>query len=181
MAEAPKRIGALIAAVIFLVASLASSIAVIYVLAKGNDSNTNPNPNTSDTTSQIQQESETNQLIGTKLPNFTPDPNVTALKVVDTTVGNGAEVKPDSTVTVTYTGALAADGTVFDASGDAKPITFPLNQVIKGWQEGLVGMKVGGTRQLWIPAADAYGDQSPSQLIPANSALYFEVTLKNVQ
>lgn len=180
MAEAPKRIGALIAAIIFLVASLASSIAVIYVLAKGDNSNTNSNTQ-SDTTSQIQQESETNSLIGTKLPNFTPDANVTALKVVDTTVGNGAEVKPDSTVTVTYTGALAADGTVFDASGDAKPITFPLNQVIKGWQEGLVGMRVGGTRQLWIPAADAYGDQSPSQLIPANSALFFEVTLKNVQ
>lgn len=179
MAQTPKRIAALVAALIFLISSLATSIAVIYVMVKGND--TPEVTNTADTSQTQQQESETNSLVGTQLPNFTPNDNVTALKVVDVKEGDGATVTPESTVTVTYTGALAKDGTVFDASGDANPITFPLNQVIKGWQEGLVGMKVGGTRQLWIPAADAYGEQSPSELIPANSALYFEVTLQNIQ
>ncbi len=168
-AKKSQRIGALIAALFFLVASLATSVAVIWTMTQ--ESNNKKDTEKVDTTSQ-----SSNQ----KLANFTPssDP-VTELKVTDTKVGDGAEAKADSTVSVTYTGALVKDGSVFDSSSE--PISLALNQVIKGWQEGIPGMKVGGTRRLIIPANLAYGDQSPTPAIPANSALVFDVTLTAVQ
>jgi FKBP-type peptidyl-prolyl cis-trans isomerase len=107
------------------------------------------------------------------------------LQVTDETVGTGAEAKPGDTVTVSYVGTLT-DGTVFDASAnhaDANGgFTFTLgaHQVIQGWDEGIVGMKVGGTRELVIPPALAYGDQSPSPVIPPNSTLIFKVQLLKV-
>jgi FKBP-type peptidyl-prolyl cis-trans isomerase len=107
--------------------------------------------------------------------------SVPKLVVTDLKVGNGAEAKADSTLTVTYQGALAKDGTIFDATSDGQPATFALSQVIEGWQKGIPGMKVGGTRQLLIPAAQAYGAQSPSASIPANSDLVFIVTLQAVK
>lgn len=177
MAERTKRIGALIAAIVFLGSALATSAFVIYLMATG-DSNS---ANSATDTSQTQQESEANPLIGTTLPNFTPMSPVTELKVEDVKVGDGAEATIDSTVSVSYIGALANNGMVFDASPEGQPVTFPLAQVIPGWQQGVAGMKVGGTRKLWIPANLAYGNQSPSEAIPANSDLYFEVTLLNVQ
>lgn len=174
MTQKRQRVGALIAAVVFLVSALATSLGVIWLIVKGDDTNKATD------TSQTQQNGE-NSVVGTTLENFTPVAKVDTLKVEDVTVGTGAEAKADSTVTVSYVGALASNGKVFDASPDGQPATFALNQVIKGWQEGLLGMKVGGVRKLYIPAADAYGDQSPSASIPPNSDLYFEVTLLNVQ
>ena len=61
-----------------------------------------------------------------------------------------------------------------------RPITFPLNGVIQGWQDGVPGMKVGGTRRLLIPAAQAYGSASPSPSIPANSDLVFDIELVEI-
>lgn len=108
---------------------------------------------------------------------------VTDLQIEDTTVGNGAEVKSGDTVSVHYTGTLL-DGTKFDSSKDrGQPFEFAVGDglVIKGWDEGLVGMKVGGTRILTIPADMAYGNASPSPLIPAGSALKFEIELLEVK
>ena len=83
-------------------------------------------------------------------------------------------------MTVHYTGALTADGTIFQSSKDTgQPATFGLDQVIKGWTEGIPGMKEGGKRRLIIPAEMAYGAQERPG-IPANSALVFDVELISV-
>jgi FKBP-type peptidyl-prolyl cis-trans isomerase len=102
------------------------------------------------------------------------------LTITDSIVGTGAEAKAGDTVSVLYTGTLD-NGTVFDASSlhGNQPFTFTLGvgQVIQGWDLGVVGMKVGGTRELTIPPALAYGDQSPAASIPANSTLHFKIQL----
>jgi FKBP-type peptidyl-prolyl cis-trans isomerase len=78
---------------------------------------------------------------------------------------------------VHYTGALAKDGTIFQSSLDTgQPISFSLSGVIQGWQQGIPGMKEGGTRRLIIPASLAYGSQA-NGTIPANSDLVFDVQL----
>jgi FKBP-type peptidyl-prolyl cis-trans isomerase len=118
------------------------------------------------------------QLEGTKLTGFYPVTTVTQLEVLDTVEGTGDEVPAGATITAHYTGALCADGTIFQSSHDmGRPITFPLTGVIKGWQQGVPGMKVGGTRRLVIPAEMAYGSQSPAPNIPANSDLVFDIEL----
>ena len=117
-------------------------------------------------------------LEGTKLEGFEPRGKVEALEVVDIVEGTGDEVPVGATITAHYTGALVADGTIFQSSIDfGKPITFGLNQVIKGWTDGVPGMKVGGTRRLVIPAEQAYGASSPASNIPANSDLVFDIEL----
>ena len=116
---------------------------------------------------------------GTKLRNFEPRAeSVKELEIVDVEVGTGEEVKPGATITAHYTGALVKNGIIFQSSfdfGDA--ITFGLDQVIKGWTHGVPGMKIGGTRRLVIPAEMAYGESSPSNNIPANSDLVFDIDL----
>lgn len=117
-------------------------------------------------------------LEGTKLANFTPVKSVAELQIIDVSEGTGEVVPEGATITAHYTGALCKDGTIFQSSKDfGRPITFGLNQVIAGWTEGVPGMKVGGTRRLVIPAAKAYGAQSPSANIPANSDLVFDIEL----
>lgn len=118
------------------------------------------------------------QLEGTKLTGFEPVNSVTQLEILDTVEGTGDEVPAGATITAHYTGALCSDGTIFQSSHDiGRPITFPLTGVIKGWQEGVPGMKVGGTRRLIIPAEMAYGAQSPAPNIPSNSNLVFDIEL----
>lgn len=109
--------------------------------------------------------------------------DVTTLKIEDEKVGTGAEAKAGDSVTVHYVGTLM-DGTMFDASrkhGDTG-FTFTLGagQVIKGWDQGVAGMKVGGKRKLTIPADLAYGNRAVGGVIPANSPLMFEVELISV-
>lgn len=118
------------------------------------------------------------KLEGTKLADFTPVQNVPDLQIIDIQEGTGETVPQGATITAHYTGALCADGTIFQSSHDfGRPITFGLNQVIQGWTKGVPGMKVGGTRRLVIPAAMAYGAHSPSPNIPANSDLVFDIEL----
>ncbi len=104
------------------------------------------------------------------------------LKIEDLVVGTGAEAKPGNTVTVHYTGWLL-DGTKFDSSRDRnQPFQFQLGagRVIKGWDQGVAGMKVGGRRRLTISPELGYGSQAVGP-IPANSTLVFEVELLAVQ
>ena len=117
-------------------------------------------------------------LEGTKLQDFEPRDNVASLEIIDLVEGAGDEVPVGATITAHYTGALVADGTIFQSSIDCgRPISFGLNQVIKGWTNGVPGMKVGGTRRLVIPADQAYGASSPAPNIPANSDLVFDIEL----
>ncbi len=101
------------------------------------------------------------------------------LQMIDEVVGSGQEAKTGDTVSVNYTGWLA-DGTKFDSSYDrnqAFDFTLGAGDVIKGWDEGVVGMKVGGKRKLVIPPDLAYGAGGYPPVIPANATLTFEVDL----
>lgn len=97
--------------------------------------------------------------------------------------GTGEKAKPGKTVTVHYTGWLVS-GEKFDSSVDrGKPFSFQLGagQVIKGWDEGVAGMKVGGKRQLRIPPELGYGPRGAGAAIPPNATLVFDVELLAVQ
>ncbi|MEK7572157.1 MAG: FKBP-type peptidyl-prolyl cis-trans isomerase [Patescibacteria group bacterium] len=106
----------------------------------------------------------------------------TELKIEDSEVGTGAEVKSGDTVVIHYTGTLP-DGTKFDSSLDRNEpfeTQIGVGQVIKGWDEGVVGMKVGGKRKLTIPPDMGYGTQAVGP-IPANSTLLFDVELLEIK
>ena len=114
------------------------------------------------------------------LSGFTPVSKVSSLEKIDTVVGSGQEAKASDTVSVQYTGAVASTGVIFQSSKDfgTDPVTFALSGVIKGWTDGIPGMKVGGTRRLVIPAEMAYGANPPQGSgIPANADLVFDVEL----
>ena len=107
---------------------------------------------------------------------------MTELKIEDTKVGTGDEAVTGKSVTVHYTGWLT-DGTKFDSSKDrGQPFTFRLGggQVIKGWDQGVVGMKVGGVRKLTIPPSLGYGSRGAGGVIPPDATLVFEVELLGV-
>ena len=110
-----------------------------------------------------------------KLPN--------GLQILDMTVGYGREAKEGDAVAAHYTGTLA-NGQKFDSSVErGQPFSFILGggMVIKGWDLGLVGMKVGGKRKLIIPPDLAYGDREVGGVIPSNSTLYFDIELMAVE
>lgn len=103
------------------------------------------------------------------------------LEIVDDVVGTGPESKKGDTVKVHYTGTLL-NGKPFDSSRGKDPfqVTIGQGQVIKGWDEGLPGMKVGGKRTLTIPWQLAYGDKGSGATIPPKAALKFEVELMEI-
>jgi peptidylprolyl isomerase len=109
------------------------------------------------------------------------------LQITDTVVGTGAQPKPGQTAVVHYTGWLyvnGAKGKKFDSSVDRnEPFDFPVGrgQVIKGWDEGVATMKVGGKRTLIIPPALGYGARGAGGVIPPNATLMFDVELLDVK
>lgn len=119
---------------------------------------------------------------GTK-PMTTPS----GLQIIDTTVGTGASPATGQTCVMHYTGWLYENGQKgkkFDSSvdrGQPFPFRIGVGQVIKGWDEGVASMKVGGKRTLIIPAALGYGARGAGNVIPPNATLLFEVELLDVK
>ena len=137
-------------------------VGLFYVLTKNEPSSHMPTI----TTTNSQKSMDTTQLI-----------------IKDEVVGTGEEAKAGNSVTVHYVGTLT-NGTIFDASRNHgnQGFTFTLGagQVIRGWDVGVAGMKVGGKRKLTIPSEMAYGNQAVGRIIPPNSTLVFEVELIKV-
>ncbi len=105
------------------------------------------------------------------------------LTVRDLVVGDGAEAKPGRVVRVHYVGVAFASGKEFDSSWErGEPFKFAVGggRVIKGWDRGLRGMRVGGRREIVVPPRLGYGKESPSPLIPPHSTLVFVVDLVSV-
>jgi len=173
------RIFILVIVAVFIVSSLTISIMVIAELVSGDDANNNVS-----TSQEESNERQEGDLEGTQLADFTPIPDdqVTELQKIDTQIGDGEEAKPGGKVTAHYTGAVAATGVIFQSSHDTgDPVEFSLDGVIKGWSDGVPGMKVGGKRRLIIPADQAYGANPPQGSgIPANAALVFDIELVKV-
>lgn len=170
MARKRDRAFAAFFAVLFLITSSALTIGIAF---QAWESKHQPKEQPVDTSKQLQ---------GKPLANFTPTPSIPALDTQDTVPGSGDAVKAGDTVTVDYTGAVAATGIVFQSSKDSgQPVSFPLSGVIAGWSQGIPGMKEGGTRRLLIPAALAYGANPPAGAgIPPNADLVFDVTLHKI-
>jgi FKBP-type peptidyl-prolyl cis-trans isomerase len=119
---------------------------------------------------------------GPTLPTSSHDSHPAKLEIEDVVVGQGAEAKVGDAVRVDYVGKLE-NGTVFDSSIERKtPFAFILGEgkVIKGWEQGVVGMKVGGKRKLTIPPQLGYGAAGSPPNIPPNATLYFDIELLNV-
>ncbi len=194
MAKTHQRALALTLAVLFFGTSVATGAAVIWqIREEKNQANSSTELDQQEIQKLLAEQqknngddqtnkAEGNKLEGTKLADFSPRDKVEQLEAIDLVAGTGDEVKPGDTITAHYTGAIVKDGTIFQSSHDmGQPATFGLNQVIKGWTEGVPGMKVGGKRRLIIPAAQAYGESSPSPNIPANADLVFDIELVSIQ
>lgn len=116
-------------------------------------------------------------------PNAGETTTPSGLKYTDQVVGTGTTAVTGKTVSVHYTGWLT-NGQKFDSSVDrGQPFSFPLGagRVIKGWDEGVQGMKVGGKRKLTIPSELGYGTRGAGGVIPPNATLIFDVELLGVQ
>ncbi len=179
MASKGERVFAWVGVLVVVLSTAALSTAVIVqqIIADRNSANT------ADTQSNL---SCTDNLTEQKFDapaKFTVKEPVTTLQTADLVAGSGTAAKSGDCLIVKYYGTLATDGTKFDenfTSTQAYAFTLGQGSVIKGWDEGLVGMKAGGTRRLVIPASLAYGTQA-SGPIPANSALVFVVKLLRIQ
>jgi FKBP-type peptidyl-prolyl cis-trans isomerase len=186
MASVGQRAAAITLAVLFLITSLGFSGAVIWQLHQENRQSKQATSSVDESkvnNSNANNAKTENKLQGTKLADFTPVTKVTTLEKIDTITGTGDEVKPGDTITAHYTGAVAATGIIFQSSHDSEgqPVSFSLNGVIKGWTDGVPGMKVGGKRRLLIPADQAYGANPPSGSgIPANADLVFDIELVKI-
>jgi len=168
--------------------ALLSLAALVLVLgACGGDDDDDVTADAGDSTTTVATEDAGPPCVAAQqIPEGAPDVPVketgpTELLIEDLTEGDGAEVVEGSTVTVNYIGVSCSTGAVFDESyTGGQPITFGLDEVIPGWSQGLVGMKVGGKRLLGIPPDLAYGDAGAGGAIGPGETLWFVVELEDV-
>lgn len=190
MAKTHQRVFAMVLALLFLATSIATGAIVVWQMRKDSDQAQTINDalstaNDLKATNDTNNPQEASMLKGTKLAEFTPAGEVNELQIIDLKEGTGAEVKATDTVTAHYTGAYSVNGEIFESSKDGgQPAQFPLAQVIQGWQQGVPGMKVGGTRRLIIPGSLAYG-VAPSGYTPGSTdrplgTLVFDIELVSV-
>ena len=174
-----QRVAAFVLAGVFFISSVALTGFVIWQIRRDSQATTSQNiPEQTPTNNN----KESTKLEGTKLANFTPTTTpVTELQKIDLVEGTGATAAAGANVTVHYTGALVSTSLIFESSKDSgNPATFGLDGLIKGWQDGIPGMKAGGTRRLIIPYAQAYGEAGSPPKIPAKADLVFDIELKSV-
>lgn len=164
MAQNSERVFILVIVAVFLLSTLAFTGIVIYsIIGDNGEAETELTQAQIDELTQQDSENqldgEENMLAGTQLQGFEPIANAVAeLQIEDVVEGDGSEVKAGDTIVAHYTGAYAVNGEIFESSIDGgEPATFPLGDLIPGWQQGIPGMKEGGTRRLVIPGDLAYG------------------------
>lgn len=181
-ADIGKRISSFVLAGIFLITSVGFTAIIIWQ-SRNDDKKQDQQQALQEaldqqTTEQTNSTGE-NMLQGTQLANFTPTTApVSELQIIDTVEGTGEAVPEGATITAHYTGALVSDGKIFQSSHDTgQPFTSPLSGLIEGWQKGIPGMKVGGTRRLVIPYAQAYGEAGSPPSIPEKADLVFDIEL----
>jgi FKBP-type peptidyl-prolyl cis-trans isomerase len=171
-----KRIGWLMLALLFIVTALGVGVVTFWEATHQPKAS---KPTTANTCT-IQQ--VTTNAVLPKPEAYKPTGEVKSLQITDLESGNGTKVKAGDCLTVKYQGTLT-NGTEFDGNFD-KPYTLKFKvgqgQVIAGWDQGLLGMNVGGTRRLIIPPSLGYGSQSQSA-IPANSTLVFVVKVLTIE
>lgn len=178
MHEFLRRGGWLFLALLFVVTALGVGVYAFVVNTNGSASNPSSNYiNCPAKTISEQKPGKDGKYEGAQLVDFQPVQHVGYLQCWDSKKGTGATATSASSITATYTGAVASTGKIFQSSLDTgQPFTTTLDKVIPGWTAGIPGMKVGGTRRLLIPAQYAYGP-SGGPGIPPNSDLVFDITL----
>lgn len=180
MAKASQRVAAGLLAALFFITSVGATAYIIWQINSEEPVATGlEEANTLNSDETI----DPNALKGKPLDGFAPRSTAVAkLEATDLVVGTGAEVTAESSLVVNYTGALVSNGVIFESSLDSgQPASFALAEVIQGWQQGVPGMKAGGTRRLVIPYALAYGEIGSPPTIPAKADLVFDIELIDVQ
>lgn len=188
-AESRRRIAWIVGTVAFVAAGL-----LIFSLVRGDDDKTDTASSTSSsvstTTSAAPLPSAAGEpcvALADPVPAGAPDvpvvpgPPPTELQTTDLVEGTGDPVPAGATVTVDYIGVSCSTGKIFDSSySRGEPATFPLDQVIPGWTQGIPGMKVGGQRLLVIPPDLGYGDSGAGSDIAPGETLWFVVDMKSI-
>lgn len=182
MGQTTQRAFALSLAILFLITTVGFSAYVVWEMTSKKSAEPSIQQQLQEQANQ--QNNQTNEQKET-MKDFTPlgDTRLTELKITDIKVGDGTEAKESATVKVEYTGALAKNGTIFDStdSRGGEATEFSLNGVIPGFKQGIIGMKVGGERQILIPASLGYGEAGSPPSIPGDSDLVFNVKLVEVK
>jgi peptidylprolyl isomerase len=182
MARKRDRVFAISVAALFFVSAFGFSFWVIWQAVSSNNSDSTTAATTAATCSDTPPPSAL--TLTPPASAFIPKPPIKTLGINDLVKGKGKTAASGDCLIVKYYGTLATTGIVFDENyTTAQGFEFQLGegQVIRGWDQGMVGMKVGGTRRLVIPSSLAYGTQSPSASIPANSNLVFVVYLVSIK
>lgn len=186
-----QRAFALTIALIFLVTTVATSALVVMAIINENKQNNATSESTDLNTAENPNLPE-NALQGKKLEGFTPTATTDGLQKIDLKEGTGAVATGQEKLTLHYTGAVAATGVIFQSSKDTgtpiktqdptgAQVKLADASLIRGWLDGVPGMKVGGTRRLIIPADQAYGPNPPAGSgIPENAVLVFDIELVSI-
>lgn len=182
MSSVRDRVFAWVGVGVAVLATVALSAAVIIqqIIANQNASQTNLSASQASALACTDSDLEPTYPVPAQ---FIPDQSITSLQVTDLTVGTGQAAKNGDCLVVKYYGTLASNGVKFDENY-TQPNAFAFRigqgQVITGWDQGLIGMKVGGERRLVIPPALAYGSTGQGT-IPANATLVFDVRLLKIK